>query len=192
MGGIDGSRLRKLWHDPVWSKIVAAGIIAAIAWLGARFDWWAVIGRVVRRAWAFLCASSPVPRWLLGLLLLVAASVFVIVLTAFLSAARSTKTPTQAPWYTYDNDVLYSVCWRWRYGSSGAIQNLAAFCPRCDYQVSFQNVSAYAVIDRIAFHCDNCERDIAVFEEPLDSVESKVIRLIQQKIRNGTWESERR
>jgi hypothetical protein len=43
--------VRKAWHDPVWSKVIAAGIIAAI---GAASIWWPTI-----RAFLFRAISVP-------------------------------------------------------------------------------------------------------------------------------------
>jgi hypothetical protein len=34
--------IKKIWHDPVGSKVIAAGIIAGVAWVVTHFGWWSV------------------------------------------------------------------------------------------------------------------------------------------------------
>lgn len=65
--------LKKIWYDPVWSKVIATIIFAALAALAGLS--WNPIG-------TFLLSASLVPHWLLGLLCLVAACIAVILLTA--------------------------------------------------------------------------------------------------------------
>jgi len=54
--------LKKIWHDPVWSKVIAAAIMAALT---------AIAGLSWQSIGAFLLARSPVANWLLGLLVLI-------------------------------------------------------------------------------------------------------------------------
>jgi hypothetical protein len=65
--------LKKVWHDPVLSKVIAAGIIAVLA---------AVAGVTWSPVRQFLLTASSVPDWLLGLLALVAVCAIVIVVDA--------------------------------------------------------------------------------------------------------------
>ena len=52
--------LKRIWNDPVWSKVIAAGILALLAtiWAGVHFDWWPT-----------LLSAYRVPLWLLVLLI---------------------------------------------------------------------------------------------------------------------------
>lgn len=52
--------LKKIWHDPVWSKVIATGIIALFGtiWAGVHFDWW-----------SSLLSTYLTPVWLLFLLI---------------------------------------------------------------------------------------------------------------------------
>ena len=44
-----GSLVRRVWHDPVWSTVIATGIVAALtALVGVHFDWWSTVRRAVR------------------------------------------------------------------------------------------------------------------------------------------------
>ncbi len=53
------SVLRKIWHDPVWSKVIAAIIITVFT---------GIIGLLWQSMGAFLLRSSAIANWLLGLL----------------------------------------------------------------------------------------------------------------------------
>lgn len=69
---------KKIWGDPVWSKVIATLILSALAvlWAGLHFNWWPLI-----------LATSPVPHWLLGLLIIM------IVASASTLVAVMMKTP---------------------------------------------------------------------------------------------------
>lgn len=66
--------LKRIWHDPVWSKVIAAILFAALTGLAGI-------------AWApvrtFVLATSPIPNWLTALLALI-----IIVQGAILFAPR--------------------------------------------------------------------------------------------------------
>jgi hypothetical protein len=49
--------LRKAWNDSVWSKVIAAGILAAVAYAAAHWGEVSAIG-------VALAEPMPVPTWL--------------------------------------------------------------------------------------------------------------------------------
>jgi hypothetical protein len=56
--------VKKIWNDPVLSKVIATVIVAVLAlvWAGVHFDWW-------KAALSFLVTTSLVPHWLLTVLI---------------------------------------------------------------------------------------------------------------------------
>lgn len=179
--------LTKIWHDPVWSKVIA-GFILAVGAIAASyfFDWWPMIGELVAQCYAFVLASTYVPNWLLfilGLLILPLGIIFGVIVW------QKVFTPQAiAPsWQNYTTDFFFGLRWRWTYGGGGQIHDVHTFCPHCDFQVYPQDVSSYRFIDHIAFHCESCNRRLGEFQESFGSLESKTKRFIQQKLRNGTW-----
>jgi hypothetical protein len=72
--------LTKFWHDPVWSKVISGGIIAAIGAAGLYFEEqrgtgtpanptaWENLTSGIAAAWAWLWAPLGVPRILVGLI----------------------------------------------------------------------------------------------------------------------------
>ena len=123
--------------------------------------------------------TTPVPKWLLAILVL---SALAIVLRLILLMSGN----EQADWQSYTSDTFYNLRWRWRYFGE-QIGSLASFCPHCDFQVCPQDSSAYRAVDHIAYHCESCNVQLSTFEQSPDSLHDKVERLIQQRIRQGTW-----
>lgn len=173
---------RKLWHDPVWSKVIAGGITVALAGVATYFlDWWPDIAKGVRGTWRFLFQSSPVPHWLIGLLALLSLGLIVRVVVAFW---RNLQTSPE-PWRRYTSDEFFGLRWRWSY-SGGMLSDLHPFCPHCDYLLISEQLG-YAGAPGMGFRCDSCGQQLPTFQEPIDHIKSKVGRLIIQKLRNGTW-----
>lgn len=180
-------QLKKLWHDPVWSKVIAGVILAAGAAIGAYFlNWWSAIGTFFASAGDFARAPTSIPNW--GLLILGLLSLpTVVLLSALAWQAVYPQKSTPLSWRTYTTDIYFGLRWRWRYLDDGLIYDTHTFCPHCDFQVYAQDVSSYRFIDHIAFHCDSCGRHLGEFQESPASLENKTKRFIQQKIRNGSW-----
>jgi hypothetical protein len=61
----------KAWHDPVWSKVIAAIILAVLGAIGTYFfNLWPPIGSIVAQFFQLLAETTNVPNWLLSLLVL--------------------------------------------------------------------------------------------------------------------------
>jgi hypothetical protein len=169
--------------------VISGAILAAAALLGSYLlNWWPTIGRYAALGFEFARETSIVPNWLIALLLLLAAPTVLFVLALIWQIAFPSKSSTSS-WHEYTSDNFFGLCWRWRYIGE-RLSEMHTFCPHCDFQVFPENASAYAAIDRISFHCDSCNRDLGTFEEPYGSLENKAGRFAQQKLRQGTWQSQ--
>jgi hypothetical protein len=183
---------KKVWHDPVGSKVIGSAIYAAVAgaavWLAYRLHWlpgWMTrtAATVWRNAWAFLLASSAVQHWLLILLVLL--SVPTILLAAYLAWTLIFPEKATGPdWTSYTTDSFGGLLWRWRY-ANGDIDRLLSFCPVCDLQLFPDSTSTLA--DRISFHCESCGETIATHQGPYRYFEGTIKRLIQRKLRTEKW-----
>lgn len=180
----------KLWKDPVWSKVIATGIIAAVGGLGAYLlGYWPVVAGAASSGWVFLLASSSISNWIIALLAIAALpAVMLVAALAWQLIKGEDGSATTTGWTSYTTDEFFGLRWRWSY-IGGSIVRLYAFCPKCDYQVFSHNVSSYNFIDRTAFSCDSCNSDLVEIDESEAQINSKVERFIQQKIRNNTWRS---
>ena len=180
--------VKKLWNDPVWSRVIAGVILAVGASTGAYFlNWWPIIGGFTKRGYNFIFVTTNVPNWLLGILGIVCLPTIFIVLALAWEQISPKKQNTESGWRSYKSDIYFGLRWRWKYFQDGSIHDVFTFCPYCDFQVFPYNTSSYRIIDRIGYHCDSCGRDLGQLDESQDSLEDKVIRLIQQKLRNESW-----
>lgn len=63
--------IKKLWKDPVWSKVIATGVIALLAYTGAYLlGLLPTIIIIFVKSWNFVAASSSVPNWLIGIMVI--------------------------------------------------------------------------------------------------------------------------
>jgi hypothetical protein len=180
---------KRIWSDPVWSKVISAGILGIIALAGTYFlNWWPGIGSFFGTGVALATAETRVPNWLAvttGLLALPA----VILLAALAWQIVRPSKPVQQPWKAYASDIFFGLRWRWHYLSDDSMSDMHTFCPYCDFQVYPELASGYVTVDRILFRCESCHRELGSFDETYQSLESKAARFAQQKLRAGSWEA---
>ena len=179
--------LKKLWNDPVWSKVIAGAILAVGALLGTYFlNWWPTIGRFAKDAYNFGLSPTSLSNWIIGVLGLLAIPT-IIALFALIWQKIFPSSSSHTDWRNYTTDTFFGLRWRWRYFDGGQIYDVHTFCPHCDFQVYAEDTSTYRAVDRITFRCDSCSQRLGEFDEPFASLENKVKRFVQQKIRNGSW-----
>lgn len=84
-------RLKKIWSDPVWSKVISTGVLAFISGILYLFTvWWPTVGQ-----WFFL--ERKTPNWLLALLcLLLLFSIFICFIFKFRYDREKINTNTVA------------------------------------------------------------------------------------------------
>lgn len=180
---------KKVWTDPVWSKVISAGILAAIALVGSYLlNWWPAIGQYLAQGLAFARTESQIPNWLTGLLAVLSLPTLLVMLALAWHFVLTAKADAPS-WQTYTSDNFFGLRWRWRYLRE-SLSDMHTFCPHCDFQVFPERASAFAAVDRISFHCESCDRALGTFDESYESLENKACRFVQQKLRNGTWQSQ--
>lgn len=181
---------KKAWNDPVWSAVIAGLMLLALSGLFTYFfNLWPLILDFLHKTYNFVISSTGVPNWLLGIFGVL--SLPYIFLVFFLIKEKLSPSPAgKTDWRTYQTDIFYNLRWRWHYLENGNIHNLVTFCSYCDFQVYPRADSAYHIVNRIEYECESCGKNWGNFEESPASLEDKVKRFIQQKIRNGKWELE--
>lgn len=184
--------IKKVWNDPVWSKVIATAIVAVVGVVASfAWGWWPPIGRTIAQAYDYLGSSTEVSNWLILVLALLA--LFAVAFISVLVWIRFAPTTADAPtWKDYTKDEFFGLKWRWRYRADDTIGDICTFCPICDFQVFPRPARPYPNNQgsSITYDCDGCGEHLADVAEDPNALENKVERSIQQKIRAGTWASE--
>lgn len=185
------SLLKKIWGDPVWSKVIAAAILGMFAVVVSYLaGWWPTFATFVREAISFAAADTPVTNWLLGLLILCSIGgllLFGIALWPVIFPGSGGKASFRVG---YREDNFFGIRWRWSYDTDGDIARLVPFCPGCDLQIQSQYVNGFREPERIAYRCEDCGALLHEFNMPQEDVEGRIIRLIHKKIRTGSWKAQ--
>lgn len=178
---------KKAWSDPVWSKVIAAAIIGAVGTAATFFlGWWPAISGGLISMWRFLLGSAELSRWVVLLMAMLSLPTLVL-LVGLLWAAIRPNAPLPSPnWTSYRSDVFLGLRWRWSYNGNEMSEPMA-FCPTCDYQIHPNHGFDYGSYSLTEFRCDSCSKAIASFKVSYSELTSKVTRLAQMKIRNGSW-----
>ena len=177
---------KKIWADPVWSKVISAGIIAIVIGVWAYLSGYTLtVVDWCRDAWIFITAYSLVPNWALaiGALLAFAAVVRIIV---FAWPSQS-EIPTVPKWKRYKKDSFFGVMWVWDYGTNDQPSNIHSLCPECQCQIAPQYEDRWPNGTYFHFDCDACSYKVEPVEGVYSEIENKVVRFIQKKLRTGEW-----
>ena len=73
--------IRKAWKDPVWSKVIAAGIIAVLG-IGTTYfvGLWPKIGILFSHVWNFFTGKTPLYNWLIIILSIPFIIIFIVII----------------------------------------------------------------------------------------------------------------
>ena len=84
----------------------------------------------------------------------------------------------------YRKDSFFGLTWRWRYGATGDIEDIACFCPICDRQLKIQEVDRWPFVYTFtcAVHGER-HRHRGSWKEFL----ADAVREIHLNIRNANW-----
>lgn len=118
--------VRKLWKDPVWSAVIAAGIVAGTTYL---LGYWPHIWQFVKSIPSLLANPVSIPLWALIL--------GVPVLSLAIPFFASFNTKKEPRFLSYRSDTIFDIAWSWRWLPPGfhsshyQIQDLTPRCPSC-------------------------------------------------------------
>lgn len=177
---ISWRRIKQVWVDPVWSKVIAAGICGLLAISGAaafksiRDPLLAVCTASV----IWLCADTRVPNvlLLLGVLAMGAAACWTVMHVRRIPIAK---------WREYVEDVFDGIKWRWKVGSDATIYRLRPFCPRCDCEMRYVHLSPYDAAPSLGLRCIQCEYGVVAKVADTDDLEDRVRRLVDLQMRKS-------
>lgn len=178
--------IKKIWNDPVWSKIISAAILGLIVWVSSLIpNLWASIGSLVRKIAVTATSDITVPLYVLCLLGLGSAIIVLIILIAIKD--RFTNSPPS--FLNYNSDTFFGLTWRWRYDETAAgksVSYLTSYCAKCDYQVYGRLRHTLDGV-RVTYYCESCEEEVASIQQTDQTVQNRVERFILQKLRQNTF-----
>lgn len=180
--------LRKLWHDPVWSKVIAATLITVVISAGGYvLGLMPLVKVVLSSIWSFVISQTSVPNWLIAVFSVPILVLIFGVVSAGVTGLKKTDDDVTT-WESYRSDSFYSLNWSWEYSKSGKISKLYTLCPACSYQILPHQVAGPNYYSHyIEYKCDECGYKVKTFKEEYDTLLSKIERKIQRNIRTGDW-----
>ncbi len=173
--------IKKIWNDPVWSKIIAGVIIAVITfiWVYMKGLWFA-INEFTLLFCMVLIKNISVPFWLLILISTLCISATFIILITIYGIYNKKNTVRNRKDYT--TDTFFGLKWFWMYNYLDDITDLYSCCPKCLYQV---NTDYDHYNDIVYAKCDRCGNVINIPLERNQNVKDRVVLSIQREIRSG-------
>lgn len=182
--------IKKVWGDPVWSKVIAYGIIGLITYISVSTEVIAdFLFSLFEASIEFLFDETAVQNYWLFILaafgLMGACLIGTLLYVRFFE-----KDPPKPAWLKYTEDVFHSLLWRWRYSESGDIANLHTLCPKCHFQVLPIFKDNWPKGTQLIYRCESCGFEAPPIEGDYDIVENRITRFIQQNLRTGKWQEE--
>ena len=176
--------LIRLWKDPVWSKVIASGIITisftAITYLSG---YWPILKDFFLILWKFIISFTSIPNWVIGILSIP----FILFIWAILYRLKEKVFSNPVTFKNYCNDNFLSLKWVWSYTWDNQITNLYSLCPKCDYQIFPKDSSNYSMIPKYRYICDDCGYDAGTIDEDTQKTEHDIKLKIHKNIRTGKW-----
>jgi hypothetical protein len=170
---------------------VASGLILAFflsSWVkGMLLTYLYWLWSVIKFMSGLLVHQVETPVWIL--VLLVTLSIFPILHVVRL-LRRKGNDPSE---YTYTQDNLFGVVWRWCNSSSG-INHLWAFCPHCDLELvyneqrsDYHKPSRFYPPEFTQFECENCDIKSEKLSGGKSDALGRIEREISRRLRTGEW-----
>lgn len=179
---------KKVWADPVGSKLISNFLWALLVLVGgyALIHWWGPFTAFIVRMWLYFIADTVVSRpvlWGLTLWLGVSLAAGATYLVKRLLSA-------EPPWKKYTEDEFQFMQWRWKLTGAADPYDIRAYCPACDYELDISAVGHYLEPKtRYTCGCGKTAQEVRLHHE---NVLEQVTKKIQQRIRTGGWRHAKR
>ena len=181
--------IKAIWKDPVWSKIIAAGMLGLITIIGTYLTGvWPVIVKWIIHAWNFITSNTSTPNWLLGLMTILCVLFIFLVLVNIKDRFSQSKPVITYRSYTKDN--FEGLLWSWDYFGN-RIDQLQSLCPECHYEILPQVASSYYPGPLYDYSCEECGYTAGTKEGYPDDLNQKIELKIQKNVRTGQWKEQK-
>jgi len=180
----------KLWKDPVWSKVIASGLLLFFSLLGTWiFDLWPSIYTVLIQIFSLITYKVLVPTWLIA---------FSIPFLIFLIPLAQIIIPDKEPRFLkYTNDQILGINWSWEwsapnfYSDKYSIKNLHPRCPKCRSSLEINDYSG-KLVNCINDECNWTWNQQGIFQNRIThsrQLDQKIHNVIDRKLHNGEYKT---
>ena len=176
----------KVWKDPVWSKVISAGLIFLFI---PFFTWvsgiWPDVKSVLLSVFSLIVYDVAIPVWVLFLIIPLLVSIIPLI---------QSITPEREPTFiNYKADQILGINWSWNWSKPNfindkySIRDLLPRCPNCKSSLKLNDYSGQLV------HCinDECkwkqQGNINNRISNSSNLNSKVWNIIDRKVHNGEF-----
>jgi hypothetical protein len=180
--------LKKIWADPVWSKVISVAILGLIGVLYTSIQGlWPKIFEFFQQCVLLARSSSQVPNWFLLILCIIAVMYIAKIGRAVIYRCMLKEKEEESALKSYTQDLIFDIFWRWT-NVNGLFTGLKPYCSKCDYELTPNTIVSLGT--HTHFSCDHCKCVVAKFEMSLDDISRRVYREIERKFRTGLWVTE--
>lgn len=169
--------LRTIWKDPVWSKVIATGILIIIGYVLKDYNFRNL----------FLLISTLLP-WLDQSITIKIYYIFGMIFIpalfgVYIGRARNNHSVVKEPsWKIIDMDRNFGINWRWENISFEKVKNIRPFCQKCDFELKTKGPTSHYV----QFVCFNCHCPIKLicksYNETIDLVRKRAQHIHRQAL----------
>lgn len=177
--------LLKIWKDPVWSKVIATGLLLI---LGGLYAWINQIN-LIPLIMSLLIYEVVIPNWLL----LIAVPILISIIPLYKLLIKDSE-----PKFTkYKMDNILGIDWSWEWSKPNyqnnnyTIRALYSRCPNCKSSLQIENNSGQ-LVQCINNDCQWKWQQPGVFAERIthsSQLISKVHNIIDQKAYSGEFKT---
>jgi hypothetical protein len=139
------------------------------------------VGSLLAGMWEWLISTHLLPGWLIVLLSIAAIAIIIIIAVEVFSK--------EVEHHRYVEDFFEGAKWRWQWVSD-SINNLWAFCPKCDGELVYDDRTRADIFereDKTLFHCEKCKCVITALKGDKGYAMSAVEREIRRRVRTGEY-----
>ena len=177
--------INNIWKDPVWSKVIASGIMGLIVLISNYYlNWWIQFKEATNTFFTYLNNYTEIQNWIIVLMSICSIIVIIFIIAIIWNLIFQKK--EQTSWENYKEDNFYGLEWHWSYNMfDKQPEELYTLCPHCKYQL-YPNEQEYPTLT-LNYNCENCNTKFQTINLLYSNLKHKIILNIQQKLRTGTY-----
>lgn len=163
-----------VWHDPVFSKVIATGFVGLIGVvLAIYYISWNNLLKHFGLVYYFLFSKTSTYNWVLVLLVLIFCLYVFKIFNLYINKEK-------IPAWSKVNTIQYlDINWRWENIGYERVKNIRPFCPACDLELHVHDDYMYGNKSTAAYYCLNCGKIVKEIEFSSDGLKEIVKKQIE-------------